>query len=31
MALVGHHSGYNEIIPGYGEGAIANIDEVQAL
>lgn len=31
MDLVGHHSGYNEIIPGYGEGAIPNIDEVQAM
>jgi len=31
MSLIKPYSGYNEIIPGYGEGAIPNIDEVQAI
>ena len=30
MKLISHHSGYNEIIPGYGEGTIANLDEIQS-
>jgi len=29
--LIGHHAGYNQIIPGYGEGQIPNVDEVQSL
>jgi len=28
--LIGPYQGYNQIIPGYGEGAIPNIEEVQA-
>ena len=28
--LIGPYQGYNQIMPGYGEGDIPNIDEVQA-
>ena len=28
--LIGPYQGYNQIIPGYGEGDIPNIEEVQA-
>ena len=28
--LIGEKGGYNEIMPGYGEGAIPNFDELQA-
>ena len=31
LDLIGPYSGYNEIMPGYGVGAIPNIDEVQGL
>jgi hypothetical protein len=28
--LIGPYSGYNEIMPGYGEGQIKNVEEIQA-
>jgi hypothetical protein len=28
--LIGPYQGYNQIMPGYGEGEILNIDEIQA-
>ena len=27
--LIGPYQGYNQIMPGYGEGEIHNIDEIQ--
>ena len=27
--LIGHHQGYNQIMPGYGVGDIPNIDEMR--
>jgi hypothetical protein len=27
--LIGPYQGYNQIMPGYGEGEILNIDEIQ--
>ena len=30
FGLIGPYQGYNQIMPGYGEGDIPNIDEVQA-
>ncbi|MCH2172542.1 phytanoyl-CoA dioxygenase family protein [Myxococcota bacterium] len=29
--LIGEYQGYNQIMPGYGEGEIPNIDEVQGI
>jgi hypothetical protein len=29
--IIGWHAGYNQMMPGYGEGDIPNFDEVQGI